>query len=240
MTRALALLEGTPSRRATLFSGEYTAFEKPLSPSARLGNEKFTHPRRMDEKINPPGNTGGEYKVHHSAHHIEEFGYVAKLVHLEDSDKASITTPSGTHKTRRLWSVLFSKRHLQQHFAGDTLYRTITSRRIVQDELLLDLIIVGNIAAIGHDLRENFSGWREFETFVLLFGAVFSSWRALVTYWNLWGVSGDLLDKAVVYTTVAMLTGIGVGAHAAFGVARPYVCAAAFFASAIPSAVNAI
>lgn len=87
------------------------------------------------------GESGGGDVQQQDAHHIEEFGPVAKIVHLDDDEHSKST--SGPHKIRQLWNSLFSKRHLQQHFAGDTLYRTIESRRIVQDELLLDLIIVG-------------------------------------------------------------------------------------------------
>lgn len=96
------------------------------------------------------------------------------------------------------------------------------------------------MAAFGHELRETFKGWLQLEKFFLLFGAVVSSWRALVMFWNLWGVTGDLLDKITVYFTFTLLTIIGVGAHGAFTVTRAYVASASFLATAVPLLVNAI
>ncbi len=103
----------------------------------------------------------------------------------------------------------------------------------------MDLIIVANIAAIGHELRESFNGWYEFEKFFLLFGAVYSSWRGLVFYWNLWSSTGDLYDKTFLYFEFTMLTAIGIGAHGAFTVARPYVAGGAFLGTAIPWLLSA-
>lgn len=85
-----------------------------------------------------------------------------------------------------------------------------------------------------------FKGWLQLEKFFLLFGAVCSSWRALVMYWNLWGVTGDLFDKITVYVTFTLLTIIGAGAHGAFTVARPYVAVASFLATTVPLLANAI
>lgn len=59
-------------------------------------------------------------------------------------------------------------------------------------------------------------------------------------YWNFWGVTGDLIDKFIVYVTFTLLTVIGVGAHGAFDAGiRPYVAVAAFGATAIPLLCNA-
>lgn len=183
-----------------------------------------------------------EHNTHASAHHVEEFGdvnFVSKEAPPDDGSAVRSLSALPSH-LRRLRRRLVRKRQLQQHFVGDTLYRTAGMRTVSQDELFLDLIIVAAVAGIGHELRETFTGWPELEKFLLLFGAVYSSWRALVIYWNLWGVSGDMGDKFVVYLTFTLLTAIGAGAHAAFTAARPYVAVASFFATAIPLAFNIV
>lgn len=182
----------------------------------------------------------------HEAHHITEFGEVENLVHLSGphphEDEALPAPPisrkdklASRERVRRLRQKFFAPRHLMQYFRNNTLYRTPENRSIGPDELFLDLVIVGGIAALGHELRESFDGWKDVEKFCLLFGAIYSSWRSIVFFWNVWGVSSDLLDKAGIYVVFTSLIAIALGAHGAFkdGL-RPYVAIASFMASFIP------
>lgn len=124
-----------------------------------------------------------------------------------------------------------------QYFDSDVLYRSAESRKVGPDELFLDLVIVGGVAALGHELRESFKGWPDIEKFFLLFTALYSSWRSIVLLWNLFDVKKDLIDKFGIYSVFLSLTGIALGAHGAFedGI-REYVAAFSFTATAIPSA----
>lgn len=83
---------------------------------------------------------------HGAAHHIEEFGEVDNIVHQEKDVGSAVASISvlGARYARRLRKRVLRKRHLQQHFEGETLYRTIATRTVSQDELFLDLIIVAN------------------------------------------------------------------------------------------------
>lgn len=170
------------------------------------------------------------------AEHIKEFGSGKFAEVVTEAHDESFAESRYTRLRKRV----VRPRHIQQHIIGDTLYRTAGRRSVSKDELFLDLIIVACIAAIGHELRDSFAGWEELEKFLLLFGAVYSSWHAQVLYWNMWGVTGDLLDKAIVYLIFTLLTAIGIGAGAAFTVARPYVGTAAFLATAIPLIITAL
>lgn len=181
-------------------------------------------------------------------HHVEEFGEVERLVHIEhihSTDQLDdVPAPRISRKDkvamkdrgRRLRKRLFAGRHLMQYFHSETLYRTEGNRKIGPDELFLDLVIVGGVAALGHELRENFSGWLDVEKFFLLFNALYSSWRAVIFLWNLFDLRSDLTDKLGIYLVFFSLTGIALGAHGAFddGI-RPYVSVCAFAATAIPS-----
>lgn len=184
----------------------------------------------------------------HKVHHVEEFGEVERLVHIEHiqsadqlddepapriSRKDKVAVRNHMHRLRRR---LFAERHLMQYFHNDTLYRTEGNRKVGPDELFLDLVIVGGVAALGHELRENFSGWLDVEKFFLLFHALYSSWRAVIFLWNLFDLRSDLTDKFGIYLTFFSLTGIALGAHGAFddGI-RPYVAGCAFAATAVPS-----
>lgn len=69
---------------------------------------------------------------------------------------------------------------------------------------------------------------------------MFSSWRQLVFFWNLWGAYGDIFDKLGVYITFTALTGIGAGAHGAFTTARAYVAVSSFLATFVPLISNGI
>jgi hypothetical protein len=136
---------------------------------------------------------------------------------------------------RRLQRRLWHPRWLRQYFREEgVLVREPGLRKIGNEELYLDLIIVANIAALGQDLKKYFKGWHEVETFMLLFGAVYTSWRNVLFLWNMFGTKGDLLDKVGVYCAHAAMSGIGLGAHFAFSTARKHVAVSAFLASAIP------
>lgn len=192
------------------------------------------------------GNVAGRI-IPHRAHHISEFGEVENLEHIDAPIRPSIEDelpapprdrkdPLALHeRISRLRRKCFHERHIHQYWQGETLYRTEGSRKIGPDELFLDLVIVGAIAAFGHELREYFDGWPSVEKFILLFAAIYSSWRGVVFLWNLWGVASDLIDKIGIYSVFTCLTFIALGAHGAFDDGpRPYVAAAAFLALVSP------
>lgn len=196
-----------------------------------------SHPHNLTDAPGPIINP-------HVPHHISEFGEVDNLRHIDHhSDNDDLPAPplqrhdkiAVKERMSRLRHRLFHERHLHQYFCGETLYRTEGNRSIGADELFLDLVIVGGIAALGHELRETFSGWLDVEKFLLLFGAIFNSWRAVVFLWNLWGVQSDIIDKVSIYLVFFSLTGIALGAHGAFSPGpRPWVAICSFAASAIP------
>eukprot|EP00178_Gracilaria_changii_P004023 TRINITY_DN1614_c0_g1_i1.p1 TRINITY_DN1614_c0_g1~~TRINITY_DN1614_c0_g1_i1.p1 ORF type:complete len:604 (-),score=99.45 TRINITY_DN1614_c0_g1_i1:2422-4233(-) len=181
-------------------------------------------------------------------HHVEEFGEVENIQHHEVESHHSDAAPlplrqRDRNATRDLKNkalrTLFDQRHLQQYFYAETLYRSAHTRTVGPDELFFDLVLVGGIAALGHELRENFSSWADVEKFFLLFAAIYSSWRVVIMMWNFWGVKKDLFEKISIYAVFFSLIGIALGAHGAFQDAvRPYVAVCSFLATAIPSAVS--
>lgn len=181
------------------------------------------------------------------AHHLHEFGHVDRLVHVAAShssaDEIHPVAPvsnksplARNERWRRLARRLYRPRHLMQYFFNDTLYRTRDIRRVSSEELFLDLVIVAAVASLGHELRAQPISWRSVEKFLLLFAAVYQSWRQAVFLWNLWGVHQDLIEKSGIYLTFVSIVGIAIGAHGAFddGI-RPYVAVSAFLATAIPT-----
>lgn len=145
-------------------------------------------------------------------------------------------SPRSPAQWRRLRKRLWHRRWLRQYFsAPNVLVREREKRRIHNEELYLDLVIVANIAALGHELRETFGGWDAVEKFILLFGPVSASWRTLIILWNLYGTLGDLVDKFGIYATHTAMSGIGLGAHGAFSTAQKQVGICAFLATAIPA-----
>lgn len=203
--------------------------------------------------LNSPTNSPGPIAdtVDH-AHHIHEFGEVEKLVHIDGPARPShddvLPAPPISRKDKlalkervdRLRRKCFHQRHIHQYWQAETLYRTAGNRSIGPDELFLDLVIVGGIAALGHELRVEFSGWRDVEKFLLLYAAIYRSWTSVVFLWNLWGVASDLTDKIAIYVVFTSLTFIALGAHGAFNYdgVRPYVAVASFVAIVIPGLAN--
>lgn len=184
---------------------------------------------------------------HHVAHHVAEFGHVENLQHISHpgrlSEEDALPAPPVTRRDRlskkdrmsRLRRRCFHDRHLHQYWHGETLYRTEANRSITPDELFLDLVIVGGIATLGHQLRISFEGWMEIESFFLLFGAMYSSWRNLVILWNIWGICSDFIDKLGIYVVFTSLIFIALGAEGPFMPGpRPYVAAASFIATSTP------
>lgn len=185
----------------------------------------------------------------HVAHHVAEFGHVENLEHINNpprlSEEDAQPAPPVTRRDRlakrdrmsRLRRRCFHERHLHQYWHNETLYRTEASRSIASDELFLDLVIVGGIAALGHELRISFHeyGWQKVEPFFLLFGAFYSSWRNLVILWNIWGICSDFIDKLGIYVVFTSLVFIALGAADPFEPKTlPYVAAASFIATATP------
>lgn len=195
-----------------------------------------------------PTQHSSRYSANHNvAHHVAEFGHVENLQHIDSppnvSDDDDQPAPPVTlrdklsrrNRMSRLRRRCFHERHLHQYWHNETLYRTEANRSITPDELFLDLVIVGGIAVLGHELRENFKGWREIESFLLLFGALYTSWRNLVLLWNIWGICSDFIDKLGIYVVFTCLIFIALTAHGPFkeGV-LPYVAAASFVATSTP------
>lgn len=185
----------------------------------------------------------------HVAHHIAEFGEVEKLHHIpgRPSHDDVLPAPHITHRDKcskrdrmiRLRRRCFHDRHIHQYWHKDILFRTEGNRSITPDELFLDLVIVGGLAALGHELRETFDGWKQIEIFFLLFGAIYTSWRNLVLLWNIWGVNSDFIDKLGIYLVFTSLTFIALGSHGPFSSgALPYIATASFVASATPCLSN--
>eukprot|EP00177_Eucheuma_denticulatum_P001544 GFKZ01002762.1.p1 GENE.GFKZ01002762.1~~GFKZ01002762.1.p1 ORF type:complete len:626 (-),score=72.62 GFKZ01002762.1:40-1917(-) len=216
----------------------------PLSPSS----DSLPSPETQSAPL-PPHELRSIPSVDPRAHHIDEFGAVDRIVHLPThkgldhehdpfhptASTAHRHAPPPSHKWSKLRSRLLMKRHLMQYFYDDILYRTRGIRKVTTEELFLDLIIVAVVAALGHELRESAISWEALEKFMLLFSAVYISWRGIVILWNLWGVQIDFAGKIGVYLTVLSLTGIAIGAHNAFDdVARTYVGVSAFLATAVP------
>ncbi len=72
---------------------------------------------------------------HESAHHIAEFGDLPQVVHTDKA--ADVASGIGSvsvfgKQVRRLGRRLFRKRQLQQHFAGNVLFRTMAPRTVTQ------------------------------------------------------------------------------------------------------------
>jgi len=173
------------------------------------------------------------HHVHHHghAHHEteEEFGAVsgAKVeVHDFDSDEDIFGRFSEGDSVSGLGFLvrrLIRPRRLRQYFVGDVMHRERRTRKVGFDELFLDLIVVANIAVLGHELRETFTGWNELEKFFLLFQVVWVIWRDNLMFWNMFSHVRDVLEKLGVLFQVLFLCGIGVGAHDAFGTATRWV-----------------
>lgn len=195
---------------------------------------------------------GAQGAHEHTAHHVSEFGEVENLVHISGPPRPSVDDVlpapplnrkdklAKQERIKRLSQKCFQPRHIHQYWCHETLYRTHGSRSIGSDELFLDLVIVGGLAAIGHELRANYTGWSAVEKFLLLFGAIHNSWKNVVFLWNVWGVNSDLTDKIGIYIIFTSLSFIALGAHGAFGDLRGYVSISSFVASVVPSLTHCI
>eukprot|EP00177_Eucheuma_denticulatum_P008666 GFKZ01015760.1.p1 GENE.GFKZ01015760.1~~GFKZ01015760.1.p1 ORF type:complete len:625 (-),score=65.08 GFKZ01015760.1:570-2444(-) len=181
------------------------------------------------------------------AHHIHEFGEVEKLVHVKQRESsveaeqrpvAPVSNKSRAarhNRWSRLRGRLFRRRHLMQYFYNGILYRTNGLRKVTTEELFLDLVIVAAVAALGHELRETEISWSPIEKFILLFNAVYASWRHIVVLWNLYGVHQDIPEKMGIYVSFLALTGVALGAHDAFvDKGRPFVAISAFIGTITP------
>lgn len=135
----------------------------------------------------------------------------------------------------RLGDLLWHRRWLRQYFSEEGVLVREHHRRPSMEELFLDLIIVAALASLSHELRHSFDGWPSVEEFILLFGALYSSWRTVIYMWNAFGSKGDLLDKVGIFLTLTSIAGIGLGAHSAFGDARVPVAVASFVATMFPA-----
>jgi hypothetical protein len=92
---------------------------------------------------------------------------------------------------RRLRNHIWHPRWLRQYFPEQgVLVREKDARKPSNEELYLDLILVAAIASLSHQLRHDFHGWSSVENFMLLFAALYSSWRTLMFLWNAFGTKG--------------------------------------------------
>jgi low temperature requirement protein LtrA len=109
---------------------------------------------------------------------------------------------------------------------------------VAEQELFGDLIVVAAIASLAHQLRYHYDGWPSIEAFTLLFAALHTSWRTVVSLFNSFGtgLAGDLLDKFCILLWIVSMSGIGLSAGSAFTSARIPAAICAFLATAIPSA----
>lgn len=193
----------------------------------------------------------------HDPHHVEEeFGAISNTTvqfhegpvssagGSECGDEASgkPCSPRQSHtrvnarQLRRLRRKLFAKRWLRQYFPQQgVLMRENVRKERKEEDLYLDLIVVAAVASLSHELRHHFDGWPSVENFILLFAALYSSWRSLMFLWNGFGTKGDLVDKATVFSVQVCMAGIGLGANAAFTTARIPVGIASFLAASIPA-----
>lgn len=223
----------------------------PGTRPAGSGQPYLENPEPSDRNPeNPASHSGASHGDHeHVAHHVAEFGHVENLIHINSpprlSEEDALPAPPVTrrdklakqHRMSRLRRRCFHERHLHQYWHNETLYRTAANRSITPDELFLDLVIVGGIATLGHELRISFHeyGWQKIEPFFLLFGALYSSWRNLVILWNIWGICSDFIDKLGIYVVFTSLIFIALGAADPFDPKTlPYVAAASFIATATP------
>lgn len=185
-----------------------------------------------------------------SVEHLEEFGHVENLEHFRRKEtkfphtkRNSLNAERNDASTESLSKFevirrgLFRRRSLMQYFHGKKLYRAAKSRKIGANEIFFDLVIVGNVGGLGHHLRAHFESWRDIEQFIILFAAVYSSWRAQIFFWNLFDLRGDLSDKISIAATFFSLAGIAVGTSGLLSIGGAIlVSVCSFLATAIPSA----
>lgn len=145
--------------------------------------------------------------AHHDTHHLEEeFGALGgtsvRFHERSDSEASSVQARRarakagagdgrfGRARWARLKDLLWHRRWLRQYFSEEGVLVREHHRRPSNEELFLDLILVAALASLSHELRHNFDGWSSVENFILLFGALYSSWRTIMSLWNSFGTRG--------------------------------------------------
>ena len=189
---------------------------------------------------------------HETEHEFGRIGQAIKPVEHEHSSQEDLEIPvnlrnsqervaahgkpyTPTNKYKLLCRRLVRPRWLRQYFIDGQLVREVRPRKVKEEELFLDLILVANVAVLGHELRVSDVKWVDVEKFILLFGVIWSSWKNFAFLWNLFSSHPDLLEKGVVALAMFALSGVGVSAHAIFTSAKNYGAVFSTFSILIPS-----
>ncbi|RUP48010.1 bacterial low temperature requirement A protein-domain-containing protein [Jimgerdemannia flammicorona] len=122
---------------------------------------------------------------------IHTFGHIRKLEIIPDEDEHQYDRLIRRPKTR-------------QYFKGDTLHRGAEERRTSYTELFWDLIFVGAIGLMGHELVHKPDGFH-LEQFVLTFIPLYKVWNDVHFYLNVWA-SEDLVQKFFILWGVVVST----------------------------------
>ncbi|RUS17475.1 hypothetical protein BC937DRAFT_89933 [Endogone sp. FLAS-F59071] len=88
---------------------------------------------------------------------------------------------------------IFRRPRIRQYFKGDTLYREREERKTSDTELFWDLIFVGSVSLLGHDLAASPDIYH-LEVFALTFIPLWKIWTDIHNFLNMWG-SEDLVQK---------------------------------------------
>eukprot|EP00189_Rhodosorus_marinus_P003134 CAMPEP_0113956562 /NCGR_PEP_ID=MMETSP0011_2-20120614/2146_1 /TAXON_ID=101924 /ORGANISM="Rhodosorus marinus" /LENGTH=455 /DNA_ID=CAMNT_0000966753 /DNA_START=51 /DNA_END=1415 /DNA_ORIENTATION=- /assembly_acc=CAM_ASM_000156 len=153
----------------------------------------------------------------------EEFGKV-DVMHLKT--KRPISLDASVRD--KVFFIICRRRHLAQFFCRDVLYREKKKRKVADDELFMDLILVACFAEFGHELRDSFDGWPSIEKFFLLFQVVWLVWRTVAFILNLFPLEQDFAQKATMLGFMIGLISVGLSAHTSFTTTIPWTSWSAF------------
>ncbi|KAJ8906537.1 hypothetical protein NDN08_003030 [Rhodosorus marinus] len=153
----------------------------------------------------------------------EEFGKV-DVMHLKSRRPISLDASV----REKVLFILCRRRHLAQFFCRDVLYREKKKRKVADDELFMDLILVACFAEFGHELRDTFNGWPSIEKFFLLFQVVWMVWRTVAFILNLFPLEQDFAQKSIMLGVMIGLISIGLSAHTSFSSTIPWTSWSSF------------
>eukprot|EP00172_Hildenbrandia_rubra_P000567 Plantae.Rhodophyta-Hildenbrandia_rubra.ctg13016.p1 GENE.Plantae.Rhodophyta-Hildenbrandia_rubra.ctg13016~~Plantae.Rhodophyta-Hildenbrandia_rubra.ctg13016.p1 ORF type:complete len:753 (+),score=123.31 Plantae.Rhodophyta-Hildenbrandia_rubra.ctg13016:4625-6883(+) len=191
--------------------------------SARLSGSTATHELKHETEHEFGKIAENIVPIDHEGSSEED---LAVPVNILAASQAPVTSSSGIKKPLTKYQMLTKRlmrpRWLRQYFLDGQLVRELKPRKVMPEELFLDLIIVANVAVLGHELRESNLGWEDVEKFILLFGVIWSSWRNFAFLWNLFSSHSDIFEKLFVCLEMFSLCGVGISAHAIFSEAKNY------------------
>eukprot|EP00189_Rhodosorus_marinus_P013417 CAMPEP_0184737844 /NCGR_PEP_ID=MMETSP0315-20130426/612_1 /TAXON_ID=101924 /ORGANISM="Rhodosorus marinus, Strain UTEX LB 2760" /LENGTH=589 /DNA_ID=CAMNT_0027205269 /DNA_START=168 /DNA_END=1937 /DNA_ORIENTATION=- len=153
----------------------------------------------------------------------EEFGKV-DVMHLKTRRPISLDASA----REKVLFIVCRRRHLAQFFCRDVLYREKKKRKVADDELFMDLILVACFAEFGHELRDTFDGWPSVEKFFLLFQVVWMVWRTVAYILNLFPLEQDFAQKSTMLGFMIGLISVGLSAHTSFSSTIPWASWSAF------------